>query len=193
MSARTLQITPPLYEYLMQVGVRESATAAALRVETAKLPMAMMQISPEQAGFMQMIVRLLGVKRALEVGTFTGYSALAVAEAMPSDGKLVACDVSEEWTSIGKRHWTMAGVANKIDLKLGPAVATLDQLHRRGSEQHVRFRVHRRRQEQLRQLLRARAETGARRRTHRHRQHAVERRGGRCDRDRTPTPKPFAR
>src|SRR4029450_7074235 len=128
MSARTLQITPPLYEYLMQVGVRESATAAALRVETAKLPMAMMQIPPEQAGFMQMIVRLLGVKRALEVGTFTGYSALAVAEAMPSDGKLVAGDVSEEWRWIGKRHWAMAGVANKIDLKLGPAVATLDQL-----------------------------------------------------------------
>ena len=104
---------PPLYEYLMQVGVRESPTAAALRVETAKLPMAMMQISPEQAGFMQMIVRLLGVKRALEVGTFTGYSALAVAEAMPSDGKLIACDVSEEWTSIGKRHWAMAGVAQQ--------------------------------------------------------------------------------
>jgi len=128
MSARTLQITPALYEYLMKVGVRESASAAALRVETAKLPMAMMQISPEQAAFMQLIVRLLGVRRALEVGTFTGYSALAVAEAMPADGKLIACDVSHEWTSIGKPHWASAGVVHKIDLRIAPAVATLDKL-----------------------------------------------------------------
>jgi predicted O-methyltransferase YrrM len=128
MSSRTLQITPALYEYLMKFGVRESPAAAALRVETAKLPMAMMQISPEQAGFMQMIVKLLGVRRALEVGTFTGYSALAVAEAMPNDGRLIACDVSEEWTSIGRRHWERAGVAHKIDLRIAPAVATLDQL-----------------------------------------------------------------
>jgi predicted O-methyltransferase YrrM len=128
MSARTLQITPALYDYLMQFGVRESRAAAALRIETAKLPMAMMQISPEQAGFMQLIVKLLGVRRALEVGTFTGYSALAVAEAMPDDGRLIACDVSEEWTSIGKPHWQNAGVAHKIDLRIAPAVATLDAL-----------------------------------------------------------------
>ena len=128
MSARTLQITPALYEYLLQIGVRESPTAAALRSETAKLPMAMMQISPEQAAFMQLIVKLIGVRRALEVGTFTGYSALAVAEAMPSDGRVIACDVSEEWTSIGRRHWAAAGVASKIDLRIGPAVTTLDQL-----------------------------------------------------------------
>jgi predicted O-methyltransferase YrrM len=128
MSARTLQITPALHEYLTRVGVRESTTAVSLRVETAKLPMAMMQISPEQAAFMQLIVKLLGVRRALEVGTFTGYSALAVAEAMPADGKLIACDVSEEWTSIGKKHWVAAGVAHKIDLRLAPAVTTLDQL-----------------------------------------------------------------
>jgi predicted O-methyltransferase YrrM len=128
MSARTLQITPALYEYLMKVGVRESAAAAALRIETAKLPMAMMQISPEQASFMQLIVKLLGVRRALEVGTFTGYSALAVAEAMPADGRLIACDVSAEWTSIGKPHWAAAGVADKIDLRIAPAVGTLDKL-----------------------------------------------------------------
>ena len=128
MSSRTLQITPALYDYLQRTGVRESPTAAALRVETAKLPMAMMQISPEQGAFMQLIVKLLGVRRALEVGTFTGYSALAVAEAMPADGRLIACDVSAEWTAIGKRHWLAAGVADKIDLRLGPAVATLDQL-----------------------------------------------------------------
>jgi predicted O-methyltransferase YrrM len=128
MASRTLQITPPLYDYILRTGVRESPTAAALRVETAKLPMAMMQISPEQGAFMQLIVKLLGVRRALEVGTFTGYSALAVAEAMPPDGRLIACDVSAEWTAIGKRHWLAAGVADKIDLRLGPAVATLDQL-----------------------------------------------------------------
>jgi len=128
MSARTLQITPALYDYLMQVGVRESPTAAALRVETQKLPMAMMQISPEQAAFMQLIVKLTGVRRALEVGTFTGYSALAVAEAMDSDGRLIACDVSVEWTSIGKPHWAKAGVAHKIDLRIGPAADTLRAL-----------------------------------------------------------------
>jgi len=132
MSARTLQITPALYGYLMQVGVRESPAAAALRVETRKMPMAMMQISPEQAAFMQLIVKLLGVRRALEVGTFTGYSALAVAEAMGSDGRLIACDVSVEWTSIGKPHWAKAGVAHKIDLRIGPAVATLDELIAQG-------------------------------------------------------------
>jgi predicted O-methyltransferase YrrM len=139
MSSRTLQITPTLYEYLMDVGLRESPTAAALRVETAKLPMAMMQISPEQGAFMQLLVKLLGVRRALEVGTFTGYSALAVAEAMPADGRLVACDVSEEWTGIGRRHWAAAGVADKIDLRLGPAVATLDDLLAKGGRDTFDF------------------------------------------------------
>src|SRR5512139_1691844 len=139
MSARTLQITPALYEYLMKVGVRESAAAAALRVETAKMPMAMMQISPEQAAFMQLIVKLLGVRRALEVGTFTGYSALAVAEAMPADGRLIACDVSTEWTSVGKPHWAAAGVADKIDLRIAPAVATLDKLIAEGQSNTFDF------------------------------------------------------
>jgi predicted O-methyltransferase YrrM len=128
MSSRTLQITSALYDYIQRTGVRESPTAAALRIETAKLPMAGMQISPEQAAFMQLIIKLLGVRRALEVGTFTGYSALAVAEALPADGRLIACDVSAEWTAIGKRHWVAAGVADKIDLRLAPAVETLDQL-----------------------------------------------------------------
>jgi predicted O-methyltransferase YrrM len=128
MSSRTLQITSALYDYIQRTGVRESASAAALRIETAALPMAGMQISPEQGAFMQLIVKLLGVRRALEVGTFTGYSALAVAEALPADGRLIACDVSAEWTAIGKRHWIAAGVADKIDLRLAPAVETLDRL-----------------------------------------------------------------
>ncbi len=128
MSARTLQITPALHQYLLKFGVRESRDAAALRAETAKLPMAMMQISPEQAAFMQLIVKLLDVRRALEVGTFTGYSALIVAEAMPADGRLIACDISEEWTAIGKPHWVNAGVADKIELRIAPALTTLDEL-----------------------------------------------------------------
>jgi len=101
-------------------------------VKTQELPTAMMQISPEQAAFMQLIVKLLGVRRALEVGTFTGYSALAVAEAMGADGRLIACDVSLEWTSIGKPYWAKAGVAHKIDLRIGPAVTTLDALIAQG-------------------------------------------------------------
>jgi predicted O-methyltransferase YrrM len=128
MSSRTLQITTALSQYLQRVGVRESAAAAALRQETAQLPMAGMQISPEQGAFMQLLVKLTGVRRALEVGTFTGYSALVVAEALPAGGKLIACDVSEEWTAIGRRHWRAAGVADRIELRLAPALATLDAL-----------------------------------------------------------------
>jgi len=126
MSSRTLQITTELYQYLQRVGVRESAAATALRNETARLPMAGMQISPEQGAFMQLVVKLAGVRRALEIGTFTGYSALMVAEALPADGMLLACDVSEEWTAIGRRHWHAAGVAGKIELRLAPALTTLD-------------------------------------------------------------------
>ncbi len=128
MSRRTLNITDALSDYLLTHGVRESAAARALRAETAKLPMARMQISPEQGGLMQMLVRLIGARRTLEVGTFTGYSALIVAEALPPDGRLTACDVSDEWTRIGRRAWQAAGVAAKIDLQLRPAVETLDAL-----------------------------------------------------------------
>jgi predicted O-methyltransferase YrrM len=128
MSNRTLNLTPDLYLYLLQQGVRESDVARRLREETAKLPMARMQISPEQGALMQMLVRLLGARRTLEVGTFTGYSALVVAEALPADGRVVACDVSAEWTAIGRRYWAEAGVAGRIDLRLRPAVETLDEL-----------------------------------------------------------------
>jgi predicted O-methyltransferase YrrM len=128
MSSRTLQITAGLSQYLQRVGVRESAAAEALRGATARLPMAGMQISPEQGAFMQLLVKLGNVRRALEVGTFTGYSALMVAEALPADGKLIACDVSREWTAIGQPHWQAAGVADKIELRLAPALTTLDAL-----------------------------------------------------------------
>jgi predicted O-methyltransferase YrrM len=128
MSNRTLNLTDDLYLYLLDQGLRESAVARRLREETARLPMARMQISPEQGALMQLLVRLLGARRTLEVGTFTGYSALVVAEALPADGRLIACDVSAEWTAIGRRYWLDAGVAERIDLHLRPAIETLDEL-----------------------------------------------------------------
>ena len=128
MANRSIQVTDTLYEYIVANSVREPPILAELRAETAKLPMAMMQIGPEQGQFMGLLVELTGAKRAIEVGTFTGYSSLSVALAMPADGRLIACDVSEEYTSIARRYWAKAGVAGKIELKLGPALATLDGL-----------------------------------------------------------------
>jgi len=127
-SRRTLELTDGLYDYLLQRGVRESAALARLREETGALEAAGMQISPEQGAFMALLVRLLGAKRTLEVGTFTGYSAMAVAEALPDDGRVTACDVSEEWTSIAVAAWHAAGLEHKIDLQLAPALDTLDGL-----------------------------------------------------------------
>jgi len=128
MSNRTIDLTDRLYDYLLKVSLRESPLLAELRAETAKLPMAGMQISPEQGQFMALLAELIGARRALEVGTFTGYSSLVVALAMPADGKLVACDVSEEFTAIARRYWARAGVAAKIDLRLAPALDTLGKL-----------------------------------------------------------------
>jgi len=107
---------------------RESEAARRLRMETAKLPQAGMQIGPDQAAFLALLVRAIGAKRCLEVGTFTGMSALAVASALPDDGKLVCCDISEEWTSIARRYWNEAGVDARIDLRLAPALDTLRDL-----------------------------------------------------------------
>lgn len=132
MSSIQLSPTDPLKAYIRDVSLREPDILTRLRAETATLEDAMMQISPEQGQFMQLLVQTLGAHRCLEVGTFTGYSALAVALALPADGKLIACDVSEEWTEIGRRYWSKAGVAHKIDLRLGPAVETLDRLVQSG-------------------------------------------------------------
>ena len=127
MSNRTIQVTDDLYEYLLSVSSREPDVLRRLREETAAATgdRFRMQISPEQGQFMQLLARLTGARRALEVGVFTGYSSLAVALAMPDDGRLVACDVSEEWTSIARRYWAEAGVDHKIELKLAPATETL--------------------------------------------------------------------
>lgn len=128
MSNRTLVLTDQLYHYMLDHSVHEPDVLQALRQETAQHPMAQMQIAPEQGQFMALLVQLMGVKKALEVGVFTGYSALRVALALPADGRLVACDVSEEYTTIARRYWQQAGVADKIKLHLAPAVETLNHL-----------------------------------------------------------------
>ncbi len=123
----------PLYDYLLAHGTRETDVQRRLREETrASVRGAGMQIGPDQGQLMGFLVRLMGARRALEIGTFTGYSALAVALALPADGRLVCCDVSAEWTAVGRRYWAEAGVADKIDLRLAPALETLDALTRAG-------------------------------------------------------------
>jgi len=133
MANRTIDLTDRLYDYLLKVSLRESPLLAELRAETAKLPDAVMQISPEQGQFMALLVELIGARRAIEVGTFTGYSALCVASALPARGKLIACDISKEYTSVGRPYWERAGVAGKIDLRLGPALGTLRSLLAEGA------------------------------------------------------------
>ncbi len=128
MSNRTLEMNDRLFSYFLQNSLRETALQRSLREETALLPMARMQIAPEQGQLMGLLVELTGAKKIVEVGTFTGYSALSMALAMPEDGLLWACDVSEEWTDIGRRYWADAGVAHKITLRLGPATETLQGL-----------------------------------------------------------------
>jgi caffeoyl-CoA O-methyltransferase len=126
LSNRTLTLDDRLYRYLLGHSLREHPALAALRAETAAHPQVNMQIAPEQGQFMQLLVRAMAARRAIEVGVFTGYSSLAVALALPADGRLLACDVSEEYTAIARRHWQAAGVAGKIELVLAPALETLD-------------------------------------------------------------------
>lgn len=128
MSRRSIQLTEALEAYIRTVSLREPDILRRLREETATMSSAGMQISPEQGQFMALLARLIGAKRYLEVGTFTGYSALTMALALPEDGRVIACDVSREWTAVGQRYWREAGVAHKIDLRLAPALATLDAL-----------------------------------------------------------------
>ena len=128
MTDRNVNLDARLYAYLQEHSLREHPVLRELREATAGLRHSGMQISPEHGQFMALLVRMLDARFALEVGVFTGYSSLAVALALPPDGQLVACDVSEEWTSMAKRYWEKAGVAGRIRLKLAPAKATLDQL-----------------------------------------------------------------
>ena len=128
MSSNTLGLSDPLYDYLLSVSLREPDILAQLRAETQQHPRSQMQIAPEQGQFMQLLVQLIGARKTLEIGVFTGYSALAVALALPPDGQIVACDISAEYTAIAQRYWQTAGVAAKIDLRLAPALDTLDAL-----------------------------------------------------------------
>ena len=132
MSRRTIDIDDVLHQYLLDHTAAEHAAQVKLRAATAGLRNAGMQISPEQAQFMQLLVKLTGARRAIEVGVFTGYSALSVALALPADGLLLACDVSDEYTRIGIPFWREAGVASRIELVLGPARETLDRRIARG-------------------------------------------------------------
>lgn len=134
MSNKTIGLTDELHAYVLANGAREPEILKRLRDETAQLPNHQMQIAPEQGAFMALLVRLLGARRYLEIGTFTGYSSLAVALALSDDGHLTCCDVSTEWTDVARRYWTDAGVADRVDLRIAPAVETLDALLGEGAE-----------------------------------------------------------
>src|SRR3954468_251946 len=127
-SPKSFFLTPEIHEYVVAHGTPPDAVQQALIDETAELPMSMMQISPEQGAFMTLFTRAIGAKQAVEVGTFTGYSAIAIARGLPDDGHLLCCDVSEEWTSVGRRAWAEAGVDDKIELVIAPAADTLRAL-----------------------------------------------------------------
>jgi predicted O-methyltransferase YrrM len=128
MALGDLNMNDALWNYLRSVTVREPDVLRRLREDTASNPKANMQISPDQGQFMALLMHLIGAKRTIEVGVFTGYSSLAVALALPADGHIIACDVSEEWTAVARRYWREAGVEHKIDLRLRPALETLDGL-----------------------------------------------------------------
>ena len=128
MANKTLSPTDNVYDYLLSASLREPEILRKLRDETAKDPMARMQIAPEQGQFMALLVQLMCAKKCIEIGVYTGYSSLCVALALPPDGKITACDMSEEWTQIARRYWQEAGVAQKIELRLAPALKTLDEL-----------------------------------------------------------------
>lgn len=126
--SRMMPVNEKLIAYVTEVGAREVPALRHCREETAKLPMSQMQIGPDQGAFMALLAKLIGARRYLEIGTFTGYSALAVALALPADGKVVACDISQDFTDKAKGYWKEAGVESKIELRLGPALATLDAM-----------------------------------------------------------------
>jgi O-methyltransferase len=128
MSNRTIAVDDRLYSYLAAHSLRESPLLTRLREETAALPASRMQIAPEQGQFMRLLVELVGAERIVEIGTFTGYSAICMASALPSHGRLLCCDLSEEWTAIARTYWDEAGLGDRIELRLAPALDTLDIL-----------------------------------------------------------------
>ena len=139
MSNRTLNLTDQLYQYILDVSVEETAVQKTLRAATQGMQQSQMQIAPEQGQFMAFLVKLMGARKCLEVGVFTGYSALSVAQALPADGKIIACDVNQEWTDMARTYWRSAGVENKIDLRIAPALETLQQLLDQGEQASFDF------------------------------------------------------
>ncbi len=133
MPKRTL-LPDAVEAYLLETLIHEDPVAADLRTETAALPEAGMQIGPDQAALMALLVRLINARNVIEIGTFTGYSALAMARALPADGRIVCCDLSDTWTGLARRYWERAGIAERIDLRLGPAQQTLDSLREAGED-----------------------------------------------------------
>jgi len=139
MAGRRTEIDDRLYDYILATSLREPVVLRHLREETAKLPYAGMQIGPDQGQFMALLVEMIGATRTLEVGTFTGYSALVVALALLPEGRVVACDVSEEYTAVARRYWAQAGVADRIELHLAPALETLERLIANGAAESFDF------------------------------------------------------
>ena len=136
---KQLQITEALYDYMLDISSRESSILKELREETAKLPLAMMQIAPEQGQFMQFLIQLIQAKKILELGTFTGYSALAMAMALPADGELITCDINPTWSPIAHEFWQRAGLDHKIKQRLGPALESLYALINDGYQRQFDF------------------------------------------------------
>jgi caffeoyl-CoA O-methyltransferase len=139
LSNRTLSIDDRTYDYLCDVAVDESDLLKQLRDETAELEYSVMQISPEQGQFMSLLMKLIGAKRAIEIGTFTGYSSICVASAMPEDGRLICCDTSPQWTQMAEKYWALAGLEDKIKLYTQPAEITLQKLIEEGEENSFDF------------------------------------------------------
>ena len=139
MSNQSIGLTDSLYQYLLANSLREPEILTRLRQETAAHPLVNMQISPEQGQLMGLLIQLMGAKKCLEIGVFTGYSSLIVALNLPPDGKLIACDISTEFTSIARKYWQEAGVNDKIDLHIAPALETLDQLLLEGNSETFDF------------------------------------------------------
>ena len=139
MKKNEIEMSNALYDYIYSVSLREHQSLKSLREETAKDPNAIMQIPPEQGQFMALLIKLIGAKKTLEIGTYTGYSTLSVALATPEDGVTDTCDVNDEWAQIGKKYWKQAGVENKINLHISPAVDTLEHLLKDGQENTYDF------------------------------------------------------
>jgi predicted O-methyltransferase YrrM len=136
MARQTLGMSDPLYDYLLSVSLREPDILRRCRAETAEMAMSTKQISPDEGQLLALLTRLSGARRTIEVGVFTGYSAMCVALAMPEDGRIIACDIDEDWTAVARRYWQEAGIAHKIDLRLAPAGETLDDLIEAGLANH---------------------------------------------------------